>query len=64
MSYEAMSPNYVKRRTDEKQTDACLKLSVNHHDSFLQVWGCISSIAVGDIMRVNTEMNVKVYKQI
>jgi transposase len=53
----------VWRRTGERFQSDCIKGNVKH-DKHIMIWGCISSNGVGDIYRINGNMDAKMYRQI
>src|SRR5262249_8531840 len=53
----------VWRRKNEKYHPQCLQSSVKH-DKKINVWGCFSASGVGDIYRIQGNMNAKMYKNI
>ena len=55
---------YVRRRKGERYQPQCLVPTVKHGGGSLQVWGCLSSSGVGDLVKINGIMTAEEYKQI
>lgn len=53
----------VWRREGERFLSNCMQGTVKH-DKKIMVWGCISAKGVGDLYRINGNMNAKMYHQI
>ena len=55
---------YVRRRIGEAYQSECLNPSIKHGGGSLQVWGCLSSSGVGDLIKIEGRLTGEHYADI
>lgn len=56
--------NYVRRKIGERLSSNCVKKSVKHGGGSIMVWGSISSEGVGPLIRLQGNINARVYQNL
>ena len=55
---------YVRRRIGEAYQLECLNPTIKHRGGSLQVWGCLSSSGVGDLIKIEGRLTGERYVDI
>ena len=55
---------YVLQKVDEELSPKCLRASVKFGGGSVMVWGMISRVGVGPLVRLQGKVNAEVYKQL
>lgn len=55
---------YVRRRVGEAYNPACVQTTIKHGGGSVQVWGCITSVGVGPLIRIDGRLTAEKYLNI
>lgn len=54
----------MRQRVGEAYLESCLQPSIKHGGGSIQVWGCITSEGVGDLIKIDEKLTAQKYKDI